>query len=95
MTVTTIYDAATRPGAAVKSDVFTVTSAGVALRIKGTALAAFRAKLEFSEGGQVAYRGSTLVLSSTSNVALLVQPGDYRFDIANPDGDIVTIEART
>ena len=94
MAITTIYDAAIKPGVSVKSDAFSA-SGSVALRIKGTASSGFRAKLEFAEGGEVVYRGNTLVLSSTSNVALLVQPGDYRFDITNPGGDLVTIEART
>lgn len=94
MAITTIYDAAIKPGVSVKSDAFSVASA-VALRIKGTVSSGFRAKLEFSEGGEVVYRGNTLVLSSTNNVAMLVQAGDYRFDIVNPGADIVTIEART
>lgn len=95
MATTIVYDPATKPGASVKSDAFTVATGGVALRLKGTAKAAFRATLEFSDGGTVTYQGNVLELGTTNNVAMLLQPGDYRFDIVNPDADVVQIEVRT
>ena len=95
MPTTIIYDPATKPGASVKSDVFTVPTGGAALRLKGTARAWFRATLEFSDGGTVTYQGNVLELGTTNNVAMLVQPGDYRFDIVSPETDAVQIEVRT
>ena len=41
------------------------------------------------------YQGNMLELGSTNNVAMLVQPGDYRFDIFSPETDAVQIEVRT
>jgi hypothetical protein len=96
MATTTIYDQATMPGASVKSAVFSVAASGnAAIRLKGTARGSFRATLEFSDGGTVVYQGSVLELGCTSNVAMLVQTGDFRFDIVNPDGDAVQLEVRT
>jgi hypothetical protein len=91
-----VYDPATMPGTSVKSAVFSVTAAGnAAIRLKGTAGGSFRATLEFSDGGSVVYEGNVLELGSTNNVAMLVQTGDFRFDIVNPDGDAVQLEVRT
>lgn len=96
MATTTIYDQATTPGASVKSTAFSVLFGGsAALRLKGTAGGKFRATLEFSDGGTVTYQASVLELGTTNNVAMLLQPGDYRFDIVNPDADAVQIEVRT
>lgn len=90
---TTVYDAATQPGVAVKSTSFTITSgSSAAIRLKGSARGQFRATLEFADGGTVVYRGEQLVLCSTNNVATIVQAGDYRFDIVNPDADALKIE---
>lgn len=96
MATTTIYDQATMPGASVKSSAFSVLfGSSVAIRLKGTAGGKFRATLEFSDGGTVVYQGNVLELGCTSNVAVLVQAGDYKFDIINPDGDAVQLEVRT
>lgn len=95
MPTTIIYDSATKPGTSVKSDVFTVPSGGVALRLTDIVQASFRATLEFSLGGTVVYQGNTLELGTANNVAMLLQPGDYRFDIVNPDDDTAQIEVRT
>lgn len=96
MPTTTIYDQATAPGASVKSAVFNVSASGnAAIRLKGTARGSFRATLEFSDGGTVVYQGNVLELGTTNNVAMLVQTGDFRFDIVNPEGDVVQLEVRT
>lgn len=90
---TTVYNAATTPGAALKSAIFSITSGGsAAIRLKGSAGGKFRATLEFADGGTVVYQGEQLVLCSTNNVATMVQAGDYRFDIVNPDADALQIE---
>lgn len=95
MTTTIIYDESTHPGEEVLSDVFTVPSGGAAIRIKGACRAAFRAWLQFSDGNTVVYQGNMLELSEMNNVAMLVQPGDYRFAIINEDADPVQIEVRS
>ena len=96
MPTNTIYNQATTPGVSVKSSVFSVTAAGNAsIRLKGVPRGGFRATLEFADGELVVYQGNVLELSSTSNVAMLVQTGDFRFDVVNPEGDAVQLEVRT
>jgi hypothetical protein len=90
---TTVYNAAATPGAAVASTTFSITAGGsAAIRLKGVAGGKFRATLEFADGGTVVYQGEQLVLCSTNNVVTVVQAGDYRFGIVNPDGDVLQIE---